>query len=195
MGGIANVEVSFENDDTSECIAKYLMNFELHRFVARYGKLRLITIIGALALLPLIALADESAAKTSNSTPSDQGSQAGSNKANSLLGDHADIFIHNAALFEALTNANEEELLALFEESRDIELGSVRDETIFAIAGRFAIIDPQAAFAKFEELDDQERDPFLRGIFSEWCVSNLDEAITAATKLIAKSIPKRQCHP
>ena len=100
-----------------------------------------------------------------------------------MLGDHADIFIHNAELFEALSQANEEELLALLDESRDRELGSLRDETVFAIAGRFAVIDPQAALAKFKELDDQERDPFLRGIFSEWCVSNLDEAITAATKL------------
>ncbi|MYF01829.1 MAG: hypothetical protein F4227_02290, partial [Gammaproteobacteria bacterium] len=159
------------------------MNFEIHRLAARYGKLRLITIIGALALLPLIALADESAAQTTNSNPSDHDLQEGSNKANSLLGAHADIFVHNAALFEALTKANEEELLALLEESRSSELGSVRDETIFAIAGRFAVIDPEAALAKFEELGDQERDPFLRGIFSEWCVSNLDEAITAATKL------------
>ncbi|MCY3541541.1 MAG: hypothetical protein OXH31_06500 [Gammaproteobacteria bacterium] len=159
------------------------MNFEVHRFAAWYGKLRLITIIGALALLPWIALADESAAQTTNSTPSDQGSQAGSNKANSLLGVHADIFIHNATLFEALTKANEEELLALLEESRNSALGSLRDETTFAIAGRLAVIDPQAALAKFEELSDQEQDPFLRGIFSEWCVSNLDEAITAATKL------------
>ncbi|MYC26003.1 MAG: hypothetical protein F4X56_08825 [Gammaproteobacteria bacterium] len=159
------------------------MNFEIHRFAATYGKLRHITIIGVLALLPWITLAEEDATQTTNSTPSDQGSHAGSNKANSLLGDHADIFIHNAALFEALTRANEEELLALLEESRDSELSSVRDETIFAIAGRFAVIDPQAAFAKFEELDDQERDPFLRGMFSEWCVSNLDEAITTATKL------------
>ena len=183
MGGITNDEVSFEIDDTRACIAKYLMNFEIHRFAARYGKLRHITILGALALLPWIALAEEDTVQTSNSTPSDQGAQAGSNKANSLLGVHADIFIHNAALFEALTQANEEELLALLEESRDIELSSVRDETIFAIAGRFAVIDPQAALAKFEELGDQERDPFLRGIFSEWCVSNLDEAITVATKL------------
>ena len=183
MGGITNDEVSFEIDDTRACIAKYLMNFEIHRFAARYGKLCLITIIGALTLLPLIALADESAAQTTNSTPSDHDLQESSNKANSLLGDHADIFVHNAALFEALTKANEEELLALLEESRGSELGSVRDETIFAIAGRFTVIDPQAALAKFEELGDQERDPFLRGIFSEWCVSDLDEAITAATKL------------
>ena len=145
--------------------------------------MRLITIIGVLALLPWIVLAEEDTVQTSNSTPSDDDLQANSNKANSLLGDHVDIFVHNAALFEALTRANKEELLAFLEESRDSELGSVRDETIFAIAARFAIIDPQAALAKFEKLGDQERDPFLRGIFSEWFVSNLDEAITAATKL------------
>ncbi|MYD46348.1 MAG: hypothetical protein F4W92_08355 [Gammaproteobacteria bacterium] len=159
------------------------MKFEIHRIAARYGKLRLKTIIGVLTLLPWVALAEEDTAQTTNSTLSDRDPQASSNKANSLLGAHADIFVHNAALFEALTQANEEELLALLEESRISELGSVRDETIFAIAGRFAVIDPQAALAKFEELGDQERDPFLRGIFSEWCVSNLDEAITAATKL------------
>ena len=159
------------------------MNFEKHRIAARLGKLRLITVIGILALLPLITLADEHAAQTTNSTTSDHDPQASSNEANSLLDDHVNIFVHSAALFEALTRANEDELMALLEESRVGELGSVRDETIFAIAGRFAVIDPQAALAKFEELGDQERDPFLRGIFSEWCVSNLDEAITAATKL------------
>ena len=183
MGGIANAEISFEIDDTRECIAKYLMNFEEHRIAARLGKLRLITVIGVLALLPLITFANEHAAQTTNSTPSDHDPQASSNKANSLLDDHANIFVHSAELFEVLTRANEDELLALLEEPRDGELSSVRDETIFAIAGRFAVIDPHAAFAKFEGLGDQERDPFLRGIFSEWCVSNLDEAITAATKL------------
>ncbi|MYC25900.1 MAG: hypothetical protein F4X56_08295 [Gammaproteobacteria bacterium] len=168
---------------TQEFIAKYLMNFEIHRIAARHETLRLITIIGILALLPWIALAEEDTVQTTNSTPSDRDLQADSNKGSSLLGDHADIFVHNAALFEALTQANQEELLALLEESRDSALGSVRDETIFAIAGRFTVIDPQAALAKFEELGDLERDPFLRGMFSEWCVSNLDEAITAATKL------------
>ena len=159
------------------------MNFEKHRIAARFGKLRLITVIGVFALFPLTTLADEHAAQTTNSTTSDHDPQASSHKANSLLDDHANIFVHRAALFEVLTRANEDELMALLEEPRDGELGSVRDETIFAIAGRFAVIDPQAAFAKFEELGDQERDPFLRGIFSEWCVSDLDEAITAATKL------------
>lgn len=183
MGGIAKAEISFEIDDTRECIAKYLMNFEKHLIAARLGKLRLITVIGVLALLPLITLADEHAAQTTNSTTSDHDPQASSNKANSLLDDHANIFVQSVVLFETLTGANEDELMALLEESRVGELGSVRDETIFAIAGRFAVIDPQAAFAKFEELGDQERDSFLRGIFSEWCVSNLDEAITAATKL------------
>ena len=162
---------------------KYLMNFEKHRIAARLGKLRVITVISVFALLPLITLADEHAAQTTNSTTSDHDAQASSNKANSLLDDHANIFVHSAVLFEALTRSNEDELMVLLEESRVGELGSVRDETIFAIAGRFAVIDPQAAFAKFEELGDQERDPFLRGIFSEWCVSNLDEAIIAATKL------------
>ena len=183
MGGIANVEVTFEIDNTKAFIAKHLMNFEIHRNTARNGKLRFITIIGVFAILPWIVLAEEDTAQTTNSSPSDHDLHSSSNKANSLLGAHADIFVHNAALFEALTQANEEELLALLDESRDGELGSVRDETIFAIAGRFAVIDPQAALAKFEELDDQERDPFLRGIFSEWCVSNLDEAITTATNL------------
>lgn len=145
--------------------------------------MRLITIMSVLALLPWIALAEEVTVQNTDSTPSDHDLQAGSNKVHSVLGAHADIFVHSAALFEALTKANEEELLALLEESRDSELGSVRDETIFAIASRLAVIDPHAALAKLEELGEQERDPFLRGVFSEWSVSNLDEAITAATKL------------
>ena len=159
------------------------MRFESHAFSAWLGELRLIALIGVLALLPLNALAEENTAQTTQSSPLEGDPKASSNKWVSLLGDHASVFVYNVVFFETLTRANEDELLELLEDSRDIVLSSVRDEAIFAIASRFAEIDPQEALAKSYEIAEQERDPFLKGIFSEWSVSNLEGAIAAATKL------------
>ena len=159
------------------------MNSEVHRFSARQRKLRPSALVVVLALLPLITLSEEDAAQTTYSSRFDDDPQASSDNAISLLDDHANIFAHTAEFFETLTQANEDELLELLEDSRDTELGNVRDEKILAIASRFALIDPQAALAKFNELVYEERDPFLKGIFSEWCVLNLDEAIATAATL------------
>ena len=159
------------------------MNSEVHRFSARQRKLRPSALFIVLALFLMITHSEEVAAQTTYSSRFDDDPQASSKNTISLSDDHANIFAHTAEFFETLTQANEDELLTLLEDSRDTELGGVRDEKILAIASRFALIDPQAALAKFNELVYEERDPFLKGIFSEWCVLNLDEAIATATTL------------
>lgn len=154
------------------------MSFKSHVYSAWLGELRLIVLIGMFALLPLNVLAEVDTARTTQSSPSE-----GDPKTISLLGGHANLFTFNELFFETLTRANEDELLEMLEDSRDMVLRSVKDEAIFAIASRFAEIDPQDALAKSLQIAKQEREPFLNGIFSEWCVSNLEEAIAAATKL------------
>ena len=128
------------------------MNSELQRLSIQQRKLYPVALVVVLTLLPLTTLSEEDAAQTTQSSRSDDVYQASSKNAISLIDDHANIFAHTAEFFETLTQANEDELLKLLEDSRDTELGNVRDEKIFAIASRFALIDPQAALAKFNEL-------------------------------------------
>lgn len=159
------------------------MSLKPHQLLSRHGDLRLLPLIGALALLPLNALTAEDIRQSAKSFSLDGGLDEGSNTAISLLGDHANVFDQRLELYETLAQANTEELLEFIQDSQDIVQRSVRDETLFAIASRFAEIDPQEALAKANDLAQQERDPYLKGIFSEWCVSNLDEAVVAASKL------------
>lgn len=159
------------------------MSFKPHQLLVRHGDLRLLALVGALVLLPLNALTAEVTGQTSKAFLLDGGPDEDSNTAISLLGDHANVFDQNLALYETLARANTDDLSKLLEDSQDTVLTSVRDETLFAIASRFVEIDPQEALAKANDLEQHERDSFLTGIFSEWCVSNLDEAVAAASKL------------
>ena len=159
------------------------MSIESRVFSAWNVELRLITHIFVLALLPLNALAEKVTTQITQTSPRNGDAEAGSNNEMTLLGDHANVFVYNEVFYETLTHANEAQLLELLQDSRDMAVRSVRNETTFAIASRFAEIDPREALAKSHDIADQERDPFLKGIFSEWSVSNLEEAITAATKL------------
>ena len=159
------------------------MSFKPHQFLLRHGDLRLLALVGALVLLPLNVLSAEDTSQTSKSFSLDGGSDEGAKTAISLLGDHANVFDQSLELYERLARANTDELLEVLMDSQDIVLSSVRDETLFAIASRFAEIDPQKALANAINLAQHERAPYLKGVFSEWCVSNLDEAVAAASKL------------
>ena len=159
------------------------MSFKPHQLLLRLGDLGLLALVVALVLLPLNALTADDTPQTFHSFSLAGGPDEGSKTAISLLGDHANVFDQSLGLYETLSRANTDELLELLDDAQDIALRSVRDETSFAIASRFAEIDPQEALAKANDLAQHERDPFLKGIFSEWCVSNLDEAVAAASKL------------
>ncbi|MYD46360.1 MAG: hypothetical protein F4W92_08415 [Gammaproteobacteria bacterium] len=159
------------------------MSLKPRQLLLRHGDLRLLALVVALVLLPLNAFIADDTPQTSKSFSLDGGPDEGSNTANSLLGGHANVFDQSLGLYETLARANTDELLKLLEDTQEIALRSVRDESSFAIGSRFAEIDPQAAIAQANDLAQHDRDPYLKGIFSEWCVSNLDEAVAAASKL------------
>lgn len=135
------------------------------------------------SLIPFNVQAEEDNAPATKSSSLESLSIESSNRKISMLGNHAKAFDHNLVLYETLAQVNRDELSKLLEDSRAIVHGSVKDETLFAIGSRFTAIDPQEALTKSMELAEHEREPFLKGIFSEWCVLNLDEAIAATTKL------------
>ncbi|MYD45947.1 MAG: hypothetical protein F4W92_06315 [Gammaproteobacteria bacterium] len=159
------------------------MTPENHEFEAKQGKLPIIVFLGVLCLFPIKALAEEDSVGATQSAPLDGPVTDSSHQAIFLLGDHDSVFDQRANLYETLTLANKDELVGLLKDSLSIVPDSVRHETIFAIASRFTAIDPLEALVAFNELAEQERTPFLEGLFSEWCVSNLDEAVAAAVKL------------
>ena len=156
---------------------------ETHEFEAKLGKFFFIAFLGSLCFFPFNALADEDSVGATQSAPLDDTVTDSSHQASSLLGDHDSVFDQRAELYKRLSRANKDELVGLLEASLSLVPDSVKNETIFAIASRFALIDPQEALVAFNELTENERTPFLKGLFSEWCVSNLDEAVAAAVKL------------
>ena len=159
------------------------MRFESRSSEKWHERLHLIALFSALSLLPFNASAEEDTVQRTQNSSNDVEPIESSLIPHSMVGDYATPFDHHVALYATLTQIDIDGLEELLRDSIDITLGSMRDETLFAIASRFAEIDPQEALAKFNELEDTERDPFLKGIFSEWCVSNLDDAISAAKKL------------
>lgn len=159
------------------------MRFESNGSETYHRRLHLIVLFGALSLLPFNTCAEEDTVQRTQNSSHDVEPTESPHIVLSLVGDHATPFDHHVALYETLTQIDVDGLEELLRDSIDITFDSMRDETLIAIASRFAEIDPQKALAKFNELVEHERDPFLKGIFSEWCVSNLDEAISAAKKL------------
>ena len=104
-------------------------------------------------------------------------------KDTSLLAEHSTGFNRTVVLYTTLASAGETELLELLNNARAIAQSSVRQETIFAIAGRFTAIDPRRAMEVVNELPIAERDPFLAAIITEWSVTDLDSAVEAITHL------------
>ena len=97
--------------------------------------------------------------------------------------DRATAFERSVAFYKILDRAEEEELIELLGEARDIDRASERHDVQVAIASRFASINPQEALKVALEFPDLQRGSLIEGIFSEWSESDLASAIEAASKL------------
>lgn len=97
--------------------------------------------------------------------------------------DKVTAFERSVALYAILDRAEEETLLELLRDSRDIEHASERHETQIAIASRFAAINPREALEAALEFPKAERLLILEGVFAEWSESDLASATKAAAHL------------
>lgn len=132
---------------------------------------------GMIVLLASNLVADEEASVRVKTSSTDM------KKDIPLLVEHSIAFNRTVDLYIALANAGEKELLDLLSYSRDIEHSSVKNETLFAIAGRLTVIDPQKAMDVAVELPVTERDPFVKAIITEWSVTDLDSVVDATASL------------
>lgn len=141
------------------------------------------TILCSTVILGAIPAAQENAALPTNLRQQDVGTAVNSEVTIPLRVGNVSAFDRSVSLYAILESAGAPELKKLLEDSRNIEHGSVRYETQFAIASRYASINPQEALEQCLRLPQHERSAFAEGVFAEWSESDLDGAISAAAKL------------
>lgn len=141
------------------------------------------TILCSTVILGAIPAAQENAALPTNLRQQDVGTAVNSEVTIPLRVGNVSAFDRSVSLYAILESAGASELKKLLEDSRNIEHGSVRYETQFAIASRYASINPQEALEQCLRLPQHERSAFAEGVFAEWSESDLDGAISAAAKL------------
>lgn len=93
------------------------------------------------------------------------------------------VFDQQSAIYASLSTATAQELKDLWIQSHEIERESHRETLQDAIIRKLTTIDPQEALRYIEDVSKFQTDALLQSIFSEWSVSQLDDAIDAATKL------------
>lgn len=95
------------------------------------------------------------------------------------LSEYRSPFDRGIALRGLLTNANEQQIIDLLEESKSIA-PSTRAQVQSVILQRLAQLKPRNALSRLEGLNDQHTGEFIGSIFSEWSRSNLEEAVSHA---------------
>ena len=126
---------------------------------------------------------------------STKGADGTSNKSTIEVGKFLEIFKHrnvfeqNNALYSTLSSASVGELRNWWIQSQKIEQRSHREIAQDAILRHLTVKNPQEAFRYLEDISIFESDTLLRTVFSEWSISQLDEAIEVATTL---SVPRRK---
>ena len=156
---------------------------ELKQVEPRLGKLHCIVLLGVWVVLAFQIGAAQNAVRENDIAQQDTNKSTESDIALPDIEDHSSAFNRNVSLYTTLANADEQVLRELLSVSLDIEQRSVRNETLFAIASRFALINPQGGLELVNDAPVHARTPMLKGIFTEWCVDDLDSAIAAATNL------------
>ncbi len=147
------------------------------------GEFYFAVLLGSILVLTLPIVADETTRTVSTDSQQEIDSLTNTKTAPPVLGQHESAFNRNVALYAKIVDAGEKELRTLLHESLEIEHGSIRYDTLFAISSRFALVNPPESFAVAIKLPAHEREPVIVGIFTEWSVSDLDSAIAAAKKL------------
>lgn len=92
-------------------------------------------------------------------------------------------FDRSVALHRLLAGADENRLVDLLQQSREIATYSQRRETQNAIFQRFASLNPKAAMSQAATVSPFERDVLIATIFSQWALHDLDSSVEHATTL------------
>lgn len=91
-------------------------------------------------------------------------------------------FARNTALVNALSQANEGQVLNLWEQSKQLDR-SARIDTQRLILQKLAQTDPSNAVELAKEINHPRSSDLLTAIFSQWAQQNLDEAVLHAATL------------
>ena len=108
---------------------------------------------------------------------SNQGTAPPSDDVESLL-IATDDYARSVAFRAILSSADQQQLIALLEESKSIRNFDQRLTTHIEIFRRFAVIAPEAAMLHTSELASNRRTPIVEAIFLEWASSDIDAALT-----------------
>lgn len=92
-------------------------------------------------------------------------------------------FDHTVALFNLLAGADQQQLVKLIQQSKEIQHYSQRRSIQNAIFQRFASLNPKAALTHIATMPRFEHDALLSITFSEWALKDLDGAIAHAKSL------------
>ncbi|MCY3885605.1 MAG: hypothetical protein OXG24_11910 [Gammaproteobacteria bacterium] len=96
---------------------------------------------------------------------------------------HSSDFFRSVALYDLLYTLNQEELTDLSNRSSSIEHPDRRRATQAAIGQRMASIDPNKALEVAMGSPIADRIGLLTGVYQEWSVSDLDDAIASVQPL------------
>ncbi len=92
-------------------------------------------------------------------------------------------FERDAQLYSLLATSSESELNKLLDRTKDISLRSRRLSTRAAIFRRYTMINPNEALRLVSNFPTSEQNALLVGVFQEWSLLDLSDAIAAATQL------------
>lgn len=92
-------------------------------------------------------------------------------------------FDQTVALYMLLSDANEQSVLDLIDQAKDIKQLSERDEALSIIFSKYAAIDPARAFVQAQEFRGTTRSRLYGRIFHYWSKSDLESALASAKLL------------
>lgn len=93
------------------------------------------------------------------------------------------VFDQQKVLYSTLSSATAKDLKDLWIQSQKIERKSQRETVQDAVIRKLTMINPQEALRCIEDVSVFQAEELLRSVFSEWSVSELDDAIEGATTL------------
>ena len=108
---------------------------------------------------------------------------SGSAQINYDIANYRDNFEGNLALHAMLQQANKQETLGYFEQTKRIESNNRRHAAERAIVQRLAAMSPKEALTKIEGMSASRHGELVAVVFEEWSQSNLDEAVAHAKSL------------
>ncbi|MYD46416.1 MAG: hypothetical protein F4W92_08700 [Gammaproteobacteria bacterium] len=87
-------------------------------------------------------------------------------------------------LYNTLSQSNEQELKEWWKQSKNIERASHRNIAQHVILHNLTAINPQQALRYVDEVSIFQSNALLTTVFSEWAVSQLEDAVKAAASLV-----------